>query len=414
MKKYIILTNTIGRIGGAQIYSRNKKIFLEEKGWEVEIISFIKGNIYIEDLKEYDKNVIGELRHPPSLFTKVKKEKIISKIVGDSDYCDYIETIVESHTINLSLWGELIAERIEGQHIAYILTEEFGNLNKDKLQFLDFKHKRKELAGIVEKSLELLFMGYKKLKKKEKYFLKASCTNVVDDVEDTIIKKIERKDINIACITRLDKKYVIPLIDGIIDFANDNKDKSIQFVFIGGGYNEKKIDIIKDKVKKIGNLDIFITGFLYPIPRNIFKKFDLFIGVSGSAKVSAREGVLTLGVDYKTAKPISLVRYGSNTLYADNSSSISLKEKLNQILIYEKKIETEIINSKFPENNFKKKYKTHMKFINKSSKKKLYYDINNIKATKKDILKRAVYFIPIKFLRQKLLGWYFKIKNIRL
>ena len=43
MKKYIFFTGTLSNVGGGQIYIRNKKRFLESKGYDVYIFYAIDG-----------------------------------------------------------------------------------------------------------------------------------------------------------------------------------------------------------------------------------------------------------------------------------------------------------------------------------------------------------------------------------
>lgn len=411
MKRYIILTSSIAGVGGGQIYSKNKKKFLEDHGWHVDIFSFGKGTILISELSFDKNNVIRELKQSPKLFTNSQRENIIKLISREGEYQ---ETIIESHTINLAIWGEFIAERIGGKHFIFLLTESFSDLNKSKLDFLSFKHKRKELVGITEKSLELLFKGYKHVETEKKFAFKPICTNVVEDVENDIVKSIERRDINIGCITRLDKAYIKPLLEEVIKFARLNSDKTIQLVFIGGTHNKFITNTINKRVEHISNLNVIITGFLYPIPKHIFKIIDFFICTAGSAKVSAREGVMTLAVDCQSVKPIGIIGYDTNkTLYANENCIASLSEKLNEILI-EKKLyrDKSFKYDKISEIELDIEFKKQMNFIYASEPEKTYYNFQKIRPTNKEILKRALNLIPSTYLEGKITYWNSRFKSL--
>ena len=125
MKKYIILTGSIIDVGGSQLYSKNKKKYLEEKGWDVSIYSFQRGQILIDELKGCSNNIIHNLKFSPNLFSAKIKKKVIDEIIWEKNY---EEVVVESHSINLSLWGEMIAQKVNGKHVIVLVDETFEKL----------------------------------------------------------------------------------------------------------------------------------------------------------------------------------------------------------------------------------------------------------------------------------------------
>ncbi|AFV02095.1 hypothetical protein DHBDCA_p1068 [Dehalobacter sp. DCA] len=386
-KKYIILTNVIDSVGGAQIYVRNKVKFLEELGWTVDVFYYGKGEVILSELKRFKNNGIPFLRCYPQGYPRLRINRIIDQILASTDKNEYNEIIVESHEIPLALWGELAAKRLNCKHIIYLVQETFPTLSADIYEFFDFKHKRKELAGISKTSLEMLFHGHKEIGDSEKYSLRAACSNAVDDVSNEIIDNIVREDINIGCITRLDKPYVVPMANEIICFAENYKDKMIQLVMVGSSVSGEVEKLILNKIKNIDNLKVLITGYMFPIPRNLFEKIDLFIGVSGSANVSAAEGVLTLTLDVRDNKPMGLFGYDTdNNLFSDSKKDESISEMLQQILI-EKKIAPQ--TTQITINDFRQVYKEHLAFINGSCEDKLYYDVKNLNISLYDMAKKV-------------------------
>lgn len=386
MKKYIILTPNITNIGGAQIYVANKKKFLEEAGWKVEIYSIVEGQIIIKDINIFKNNIIKELLYSPLLYSKTKRLHIVNRLLKKDNF---EELIIESNTIPLALWGEIVAKQTNGKHIIYLLNEYFEDFSNSIFKFLDFKHKRRELAGIHNRSLELLFKGYKKIAENERYSLRAVCGNSVGDVPNYILDNIQKKDINIGCISRLEKPFINTMIDEVVQFSEKISNMTIQLILVGGSPDESIEQKIIKKTKKVKNLNVIMTGRLFPIPKVLFKLVDIFIGVAGAAGVSANEGVLTLTVDVSNHKPIGLLGYDTfDTLYTNYDRDISISEALEKILIKEQIQRKEDIKINYKIVDFRKEYLNHLDFIYASDEKKYYYEINGIKLETKDFIKK--------------------------
>ena len=385
MKKYVILTGIVG-IGGSIIYTRNKKIFLEREGWNVEVFSSEKGNVVFEELKCFEKNYVSELRFPPDLCNEKQRKNIIymitDKILSGQMFD---EIIIESHFIPGALWGEAIAELIHAKHLIYLLNEIFPFLSKEMFDFMDFKHKRRELAGISEKSLELLFKNHKIPDPHERYFLKAICTNVVEDVENSIIDSIRRSDIVIGSIGRLEKGYVWSLAKNVAVFAQRNQDKIITLILVGGSRFKATDKKLRRIISTGHNIELVVTGFMYPIPRKLFSLVDIFVSGAGSARVSAAEGVLTMTVDVNTGKPIGLLGYDTNnSIYGDKEQTKSIAQMLQDVLI-EKEMHKKKIPMKYEQTipDFRQRYAEHMDFIERSEQEKEYYPVDKIKLVDK-------------------------------
>ncbi|WP_459201907.1 hypothetical protein [Methanococcus sp. CF] len=379
MKKYIILTRTIYNIGGAEIYLRNKKKFLEEKGYTVEICSYFdRGTLYIREFGEYQKNIIKELRLSPFVINKNRRNNIISKITTDIGECD--EVIIESLNPNVAMWGELIAQKINSKHIIYLVDEYFRKLSPSQTLFFQFKHKRRELAGIHKKSLELLFGT--SIAEEEQYVLNAACGNVVDEFENELIDGIDKYEINIGCISRLDKEYIPYVFDELVKFAKQYSNKNIQFIVVGDTVN-KNNEYIKEDLKKkvagINNLNVIMTGYLYPIPKRLFKIIDVAIGSAGCARITASENVLTIALDVSRCKPVGILGYNTeNTIYCQENYKKDLSEILEDIVISNIiKKEDLGLPEKFKLSNFMDKYEEHFKFVFSSECKMDFFVFEN-------------------------------------
>lgn len=381
-----MLSPNINNVGGAQIYLRNKSKYLNEKGWTVSIISVSSGLVLLEGLEKYKAGVIEGLIVAPSFYTRKKQLELLGRLERSIPSEKSKRVIIESHTLSLSIWGEMLAKSLGGKHFIYLLSEQFnGNLTEETHAFLDFKHKRRELAGIDVSSLEVLFKNYKELKPDESYSLKAACTNVVEDVENSIIDSIRRSDIMIGSIGRLEKGYVRALTKNSIAFANSNPTRRVSLVLVGGTRDEKVARELRKITSPCSNLDLIITGFMYPIPRKLFSLVDIFVSGAGSARVSTAEGVLTMTVDVNTGKPIGLLGYDTNsTLYSDKEQTKSIAEMLQEVLI-EKEMHKKKIPMKYEQTipDFRQRYAEHMDFVERSEQEKEYYPVDKIKLVDK-------------------------------
>lgn len=329
MKKYVIITPSIRDIGGAQMYVRNKIIYLQNRGWVVDLISAQKGIVYISELKKYDL-IIPELNFNYYYYSKKKQEKVVSKIVKRILDNNYDEMVIESTCISESTWAEVVAERCNARHFTFLLQED-NNLtsNMDK-EFVKFKFTRKELASINVQSLYNMFASFYPISMEEssKYYLPAWCNNVEEDIDSEWIYKIkERKyDFLVGCLSRLDKPFIMPSLKSFINYANKYPNKRFLLVMLGGAPNgsgiEKNIRLI---FKPIKNVELIITGYIFPVSTRLLEMFDAFFTSAGSSRVCMRSGVPTITIDGNDFMPIGVLgRTTNNLLFRDKGKEILL------------------------------------------------------------------------------------------
>jgi hypothetical protein len=394
--KYIFLNNTLSNIGGAQLYIKNKLKYLKCKSWDVYIFqSRNSGEILIDELKKEPHYVFEHLKYPPNHFTKHTRNKVIVEIISQINIDENGIAVIESHNLSTAQWGELLAKELRCKNFIYLLGEGFNNTNKQLLDFFVFKHQRRELAGTSKESLGLLFSDYYKLLDNEEYFLKAvSAEEIVQDISVPIIESIERADINICCISRLEKPFVKTMINEIIVFANKHKNLMIQLVLIGDSPKYKDIDFIINKTKQQKNIKTVLTGRLYPIPKNLFSKIDLFIGVAGSIRVSAIRGKLSLAINVDTHKPIGLMGVDTNNgRYGKSDKYDNISEAIESILIEQRLQENiDLLSIKIDKLNYNDEFNEHMKFLDNSINTRIYNtkDILKQKYTIRCVLKKIL------------------------
>ncbi|MDB9913108.1 glycosyltransferase family 4 protein [Flavobacteriaceae bacterium] len=376
MKLYIVLSPGILNMGGSQMYTRNKLKYLENLSYEVNLFhSGIKnGNVLINDLLQYEHNRVFYLNYPAYLFKKRTQEKVISLICKQIQK-QYDELIIESHSTASATWGELIAEKTKGKHIIYLLSESNSIRNRSIYNFFRFKLERRELVGIQQKSIPILFKNWQEIDNNRSYHMSAACANVVEDVPYPILSEIPRSDFTIGSIGRLNKLFLIHIMDDIIDFINNHEEKSFSIIFIGGepsnSNSEKKI---KDKFKNISNVSLFFTGYIYPIPKELVVVPQVYLSTAGSCYVSNSFGIPTIPIDYNDHKPIGVLnKTTKNVIYRDMEPQVELKILLNDILIKGLYRSEELIESEESQINFSE----HLKFVLYSKSSKFYFDINS-------------------------------------
>ena len=78
MNYYIILSPGITGMGGSQMYTRNKFLDAEKRGYKCLVFhSSSKGDVYIEELKQHLPNKVSELAFSPLFFSTKKRELVI-------------------------------------------------------------------------------------------------------------------------------------------------------------------------------------------------------------------------------------------------------------------------------------------------------------------------------------------------
>lgn len=362
-KKYVFITYGIINIGGGQMYLRNKFLYLKSKGFEIDIISIYKGKIILNELMPFKDCIIPELQLPIIYYNYLKRNKLVNlmlAIIGSK----YDEIVIESNDVILATWGEYLAKKLKCKHILYVLSENSVISNGVFLDFLIYKLNRRELVGITDQTLRKLFGNFKEINSNEQHSLIAHCVNVVDDYDFELVKNIPKKDFTVGIISRLSKPYIIPTLKSFKEFVLEHRDKTFNLILIGGSYGEDGENDIQNMFVDIKNIDIIITGYLYPIPYSLLKSCDLFIGSSGSAFVSHERGFLTISIDGSDFKPIGILGHTTeNLLYREQEPEYELEKMLTDILI-KKKYKN---NLKDYFNSIELDFDDHLKFLYNSN-----------------------------------------------
>lgn len=402
MSTYIFITSKVGGIGGAQIYLNNKIEYLHSKGW-FPIVIYTNN----DDLDRLIVNREGaflfvpSLRYHPSSYSKRGQKAIISKVLTQLDKIANIRkegVVVESHFINQALWGDLISFSLKSRHLIYLLSDKSLLINQSDLRYLKYKLLNNSLAIINERLFPKIFPKYEGNIDPKSVVLKAGLIySAIKNVPHKEIDRINREEINIGCIARLDKPFVGRVLDEVIEFTRYFSAKKILFLLIGSASDSRLETEIKKKASQVENLRLELVPSTYPVPTRVLEIIDVFVSSSGSATACAFNGALTLAVDVKSANPIGLLGIDThNSLsHSGESKYTSVSATLIDIFSdtkspadYKPEIKL-IIDTK--ENNYRK----HITFLDNIGKNYFYEGLAQF---------RLKYFVSrnVPFIKKKL------------
>lgn len=407
MKKYIIMISSLSNMGGAQMYIRNKLLYLREHGWETTIIAGRAENIVIPELREF-KDTVPELEYRSYLFSKRVQTEALNKLKSIVKDKEYKRIVVESTSIEVSTWAEILAKETSARHFIFLLQEHNYVKNKGLRNFYVFKHKRRELASITDKSLVSMFSEFYPINSRESYVLPAYSTNVEADVDCDILEKIDKSkyDFIVGAFSRLDKPFALHAVDDFCKYARTHLDKRFFFLWIGDApAGSSEIEKIKEMVCQLTNVDLLITGYLLPVPTRLFEICDVFMSSSGSCWPCKRSGVPTISYDGNDFKPIGVLGWTTtNSLFrGENEPPLNLSDLLDEVLVIKRfPRQDPSYNSDLPD------FKEHMEFLEKMAPSHSYYEIQKLHLETSSDFKVA---IGLRVLGPR---GYFKLHNLRL
>ena len=389
MKKYILITFGINGIGGGQLYAKNKAQYMEENGHEVFILYYHKGCISINYLEKFKNGHFTELELNLLCLSQGRIKKTIKKILEYISYKNDDEIIVESNVLALSMWGEELAKEVKGKHIIFSLSEK-NRVDASNLEYAEFKYLRGELATINEKTFVDLYEKSSIVPEGGVKKLAAFLGDPVDEYESSEIENLDLKDKNICVLGRMSKPYVIYSCKKISEYVTQYP--AIQFsLTVIGMKNEEIISQIDSLFAGCDNVQVNFVDSLSPIPKKVFRMFDLIIGGSGCASLPYRQGALTLCIDVHTDKALGLMGYDLTKALNGNPAAKDFEEYLDDALFTE-----EYRNRKYTEPNYPTKeecFALHEDFCANSDETKEYFDFSKCAVSKKEKIKTLLYLM---------------------
>lgn len=327
-KKYIFLIPSICNIGGAILYLLNKVNYLRSKGWTVDVFYARKDVVLVKDLKEFSENCYPCLNYSIMYYRKKFANKIADEIAIKIGKANGL-TVIESCTISLSTWGELIASKNGCKHICFAFEEMF-ELSYSQQKFVFYKHSRHELAGIRKESVTLMLKGSGLEVDNPESYLALTIPTVMD-CPNPYKKELENYDILIGSLGRLDKAFVLPALIEISKYIDTHHNKKIAVVLIGDTkdlkYKRRIIELFKNKAKLI------ITGEIWPVPRELIKEIDVFVSSAGSATTTVKENRPTIAMSPLTLKPNGILDYTTqNSIFEPEPTNLTVSQLLYEII----------------------------------------------------------------------------------
>lgn len=375
MKKYFFLTNSIRSIGGSQLYISRKIEYLKKQDWKVEVYYTDYGSIMVDNLKPFLANYLQVLAVPLNLVSEKQKKRLLESFTPGE------QTIIESHLVGLSIWGEYIAKYIGAKHIAYFLCEQFPPLSNGVSDYLKFKLKQNLLYGITSKSIPALF--------REDFdgipygLLAVGCHSSIGGV-DSRIEKLPRADYTILSLGRLGKPYIPNMINSVKEFAELNKGNKINVIIIGDSPSR---DELLAPLVPIKNVHVLSLGDMSPIPRNVFTVSDVAIATAGCVKITSEQDVPTIVADGNDYEAIGVYGYTTfNCLFRDfDEPQLKITDLLEDVLV--KKMYSKKGVLKFEEKEID--YSAHQAVIDQKFDNS-YYNVSSIDTSKTFTIEKLV------------------------
>ena len=372
-KKYVFLAVTLGNMGGIQMFISTTVAGLEKTGWDVFVFySNHNGEILIDNLKKYRDNYYPILSQNIIGVSKAKRESTISNISDTVGLADRI--IIETLLVPMTYWGEMLAKKMNGQHIVDFLEEEFKSPTKGQAAFYEFKLKRWECLNASDIALHKWFGDkYKDEYRNYQNEMIPICSNVVGD-SSSVAKSFPPVDFNILCVGRLRKPYILPMFNEVRDFIKGHTEQTYNIIIVGGSPDGSIEAKINELFNPFANINVFQLGYLYPIPANIIDLADVGISSSNSVFTTAERGVPTIPVDGSDFDAIGV--YGhttNNTLFRTTEPRLKISSLLDDILIKNKYPRKSI---EFNSNNVDEVLRPQIEFLSRSTNDGIYYDIS--------------------------------------
>ncbi len=311
--KYIFVIPSICNIGGAQLYLVNKINYLEENGWDVDVIYARKDICRIKQLEKYIHNCFPYINYSTMYYRQSYVESKVNNICRKLAVSPEEEVILESCTVSISTWAEIIASKLGAKHICFAFEELF-EMSRSQLDFAYYKHIRHELAGISDYAVPLMFKNSKYVIQSPEVY-GARPLPSIGDVEHSLTSQLTSYDIVIGSFGRLDKGFVWTALEEMKQYYERRSKGKYAVLLIG----DTKDNLFKKKIYALfeGLADVYITGEIWPVSRELVKCVNVFVSTSGAASSTAIEGVPTIAINPETFKPNGILDYTTSCTLND-------------------------------------------------------------------------------------------------
>ena len=362
----------MGGYSGGPTYVSNKVKYLEQNGWTVHVFDstgYSNLDITIDNLKKFKENRFPELFFNPFWIRKVKRDEVMKTILEKIGVDDLV--IIESNGIMLSMWGELIAQRLYAKHLVYLIGENLIISDETLFKYLKFKADRKELFSISPQAYARLFCKFEKVTDASFHHWSARISVPIEKVPSKVMDGIAKADYNIGHLGRK-KAYFPSMFTEIASFARIHADKSINFILLG-------VDDISCELKEClpQNVFLYIIPSQQPIPQIFYDLSDVIVATAGCANISFLYGAKVISIDVINHTPLGVMGYDtldSNLRSPENTYNKSLSETLEAVL---EKGKYKYTNPLIPSARKSVGYEEQITYARNSDC--VYYDMRNVK-----------------------------------
>lgn len=385
-KKYIILTSSIGGMGGAEMYTRNKILYLKNLGWETDVFYFLPQDIILKELKEYEGNCLPDLQYGFYYISRRQRENMIETLCRNLNTMEFI--VVESLMLNLTFWGEMIAIKTGAKHIINCMEEQIRPLSDKEISFFEYKLKRREILNGNKQSFPRYFGN----KIKADYIqysntISPFCSNVTSDDPSISFPCLSEANFNILSLGRLNKPYIQNMIKELIIFCRKYDNYKFNIVFIGNAPDrttEKEIGRILSTVQ---NIQLYMCGYMYPISEQFITQMDVAIASSNSILVTADLGIQTIAIDANDYYAIGVYGYTTkHKLFRSEEPKQSIAVLLEEILIQKKYKRNSFSYKKENHTQLETAFKPQIEYILNSPYDRAAYNITSIYSKKQYVI----------------------------
>lgn len=380
-KKYVFLAHDLGGVGGAQRYVSSKASELQAEGWQVYCVTY-SGSASVIDFSGVTHNVDIRLRMNPQVSGKRIRSSFVSdirKILELTESTPGTQIIVESFSLFLALWGELLSADIGARHIVYLLEEKHRRLTQSELRYMHFKSERLELASIRSETGEQLSRNRNlSIHTKRLTAIQRSPVANVPFGEDLRVPG----HINVVCVSRLEKPFVADMIQRL-GVLTEVLNSPINLCIVGDGTVASARERAFHRSEKFPLLLLNILGFFSPIPRDLITQFDLGIGKAGGARLLATEGIPTIAYYLEEDTPAGLlgIDIAESPSYANNQPDVDFTVLFRRAVQLGGRPQASM-PVKWPDDTLD----DHIAFIQAAAATPQYYDASKIRPTMRRLL----------------------------
>lgn len=423
---YILFGSSISNIGGAEQYILRRAEYMAEKGNNVVFVSKETKPLLINGFVNFNIIEVQEIGIPIYFFSRRKVDYIVDSIYQSlkKHLINEQTIIIESASIYYGLWSELLAKKMGAVSLIYELTG--CKIHKNYVaEFAAFKLAKKELLGCSEHLLSKMFTCFNEYYDSSKnIFINIPFNKNEISFEAKVYFNHIRNDndIRILSVSRVAKPYLSELIKEISVVAAKMPDKKIILSLI----LDKREGLQLSRLKSIANSESRLTknftvefmGPLVPLPYDLFRQSDIFVGAGTAALNAISCGVPTVLQNHDTNMSpgifgVDIDYFGYAPQYSNPVSEVVLKLLNHQELMSEASSNgLNLYIDSYETTGVMKKFDLIIKLL-ESRKVNEYYCFPNIinLNLKEKIAKYIIYFLGHKFYL-KLLQIWFIAKNI--